>query len=150
MDTKDSNLKQVMLYTDGACSGNPGRGGWAAILLYGEHKKTISGYVPSTTNNRMEMFAVVQGLAQLKERCQVFIYSDSAYIVDAFNKGWIQKWQQNNWKTTDKSEVKNLDLWKDLLQRLEKHDYQFVKVKGHADDEYNNQCDKLATKQSKL
>jgi len=145
----DHGLKTVTIYTDGACSGNPGCGGWAAILIYGEHVKEISGHVPTTTNNRMEMFSIVQGLSMLKERCKVLLHSDSAYVVNAFNNGWIENWKKNGWKTSDKKEVKNIDLWKDLLSKLEKHDYTFVKVKGHADDEYNNRCDKLATTQSK-
>ncbi|MDR1138856.1 MAG: ribonuclease HI [Clostridiales bacterium] len=149
MHNKTSNLKTIALYTDGACSGNPGRGGWAAILIYTTangaiHTKELSGYMPSTTNNRMEMFSIIQGLGQLKESCNVLVHSDSAYVVNAFNNGWIDNWQRNNWKTSDKKEVKNMDLWKDLLSKLSMHEYTFVKVKGHADNEYNNRCDKLA------
>jgi len=132
------------MYTDGACSGNPGPGGWATILIYGDHVKELSGYVPHATNNRMEMFSIVQGLKNLKVACKLNIYCDSAYVVNAFNNGWIDNWQRNNWKTADKSEVKNMDLWQDLLNRLKLHEFNFVKVKGHANDFYNNRCDELA------
>ncbi len=137
-------MKEVTIYTDGACSGNPGVGGWAAVLIYNGREKEISGYDKNTTNNRMELFAVIQGIAQLKESCRITVYSDSAYTVDAFNKNWIGAWQKNNWKTADKSEVKNRDLWNDLLIRIEPHEVSFVKVKGHADNPYNNRCDELA------
>lgn len=137
-------MKKVEIYTDGACSGNPGIGGWAAVLFYNGRSKEISGYDKMTTNNRMELFAIIQGLRQLKEPCEVSIYSDSAYAVDAFNKGWIENWQKNNWKTADKKEVKNKDLWTDLKIRLATHKYTFIKVKGHSDNEYNNICDELA------
>ena len=137
-------MKTVQIYTDGACSGNPGIGGWAAILMYNGHEKEISGYNKDTTNNRMELFAIIQGLAALKERCNVEIYSDSAYAVDAINKGWLKSWQAANWKTADKKEVKNRDLWNDLCLKTSKHDVTFIKVKGHSDNEYTNRCDKLA------
>lgn len=146
MDNENENLKNVSLYTDGACSGNPGKGGWAAILIYGQHKKEFSGFVPQTTNNRMEMFSIIEGLKQLKEKCDVTIYSDSAYVVEAFNKSWIDNWQRNNWKTADKKDVKNKDMWQDLLNELSKHRWSFVKVKGHSDNELNNRCDELAVK----
>ncbi|MCL2234564.1 MAG: ribonuclease HI [Firmicutes bacterium] len=139
-------MKKIHLYTDGACSGNPGRGGWAAILIYNGHEKEISGYDKNTTNNRMEMFAVIQGLAQLKEACDVTIYSDSAYVVNAFNEGWIYSWQKNNWKTADKKDVKNKELWLDLMLKMKGHKVVFVKVRGHSDDELNNRCDYLAKK----
>ncbi len=137
-------MKKVDIYTDGACSGNPGAGGWAAILMYNGHKKELSGYDKSTTNNRMELFAIIQGIGQLKEPCDVTVYSDSAYAVEAFNQKWIDSWKRNNWKTADKKEVKNRDLWNDLLIRISKHEVKFVKVKGHSDNEYNNRCDELA------
>ncbi|MCL2861052.1 MAG: ribonuclease HI [Firmicutes bacterium] len=137
-------MKKIHLYTDGACSGNPGKGGWAAILIYNGHEKEISGYDKNTTNNRMEMFAVIQGLSYLKESCDVTIYSDSAYVVNAFNEGWIYSWQKNNWKTADKKDVKNKELWHDLLLNMKNHKVTFVKVKGHSDDEKNNRCDFLA------
>lgn len=137
-------MKKVEIYTDGACSGNPGVGGWAAILMYNGHKKEISGYDKNTTNNRMELFAIIQGLAQLKEPCEVKIYSDSAYAVEAFNKNWIDNWKNNDWKTAEKKEVKNRDLWNDLLIKIKKHSVKFIKVKGHSDNEFNNRCDELA------
>lgn len=137
-------MKKVLIYTDGACSGNPGVGGWAAILMYNGHSKEISGYNKDTTNNRMELFAIIQGLAALKESCEVEVYSDSAYAVDAINKGWLQNWQRSNWKTADKKDVKNRDLWTDLSLKISRHNVTFIKVKGHSDNEYNNRCDELA------
>lgn len=137
-------MKKVEIYTDGACSGNPGVGGWAAVLFYMGSKKEISGYDKSTTNNRMELFAIIQGLSSLKESCEVTIYSDSAYAVDAINKGWLVNWNKNNWKTADNKEVKNRDLWNDLNLKISKHKVNFVKVKGHSDNEFNNRCDELA------
>lgn len=137
--------KIVQLYTDGACSGNPGVGGWGAILIYRKHEKEASGVQENTTNNRMELLAVIEGLRMLKEPCNVTVYSDSQYVVDSFLKGWVRNWQNNGWKTADKSDVKNVDLWKDLLLLCATHATEFVKVKGHADNEYNNRCDKLAT-----
>lgn len=142
-------MKKVQIYTDGACSGNPGIGGWAAVLLYNGHKKEISGYNKETTNNRMEMFAVIQGVKQLKEPCDVEIFSDSAYVCNAFNENWIGQWQKNDWKNSSKERVKNDDLWKLLLMELKPHRYAFIKVKGHADNEYNNLCDRLAVSQIK-
>lgn len=138
-------MKEVTIYTDGACSGNPGLGGWGAVLMYNGHIKEISGYCKDTTNNRMELFAVIQALRQLNQACSLKIYSDSAYVCNAFLEGWIWGWQKNNWKTASKQSVKNDDLWKSLLIELAKHSYEFIKVKGHADNEYNNRCDKLAT-----
>lgn len=137
-------MKEVEIYTDGACSGNPGAGGWCAILLYKGNEKIVSGYNKNTTNNRMELFAVIQGLKQLKERCNVKLYSDSAYVCNAFNEGWLEKWQKNNWKNKQKEEVKNIDLWKQLVIELDKQDVEFRKVKGHSDVEYNEMCDKYA------
>lgn len=141
---KIKNMKKVEIYTDGACSGNPGAGGWAAILIYGKAEKSFSGGCKLTTNNRMELFAIIEGLKKLKEPCAVTIYSDSAYCVNAFNEGWLNSWQKNNWKNSEKEEVKNRDLWADLLLAMQKHKVTFVKVKGHSDNEYNNLCDKLA------
>jgi len=146
---KAQNLKTVELYTDGACSNNPGPGGWAAVLIYNDIKKEICGYYKDTTNNRMEIFSVIEGLRELKQSCNVLIYTDSQYVADAFNKGWIDLWQQNGWKNNDNKEVKNIDLFKALLIELKKHQYKFIKVKGHADNEFNNLCDKLATEQIK-
>ncbi len=137
-------MKKVDLYTDGACSGNPGAGGYGAILIYRGIEKEISGGEPSTTNNRMEIFAVIAGLRCLKESCDVTIYSDSAYTVNAFNEGWIQGWKTNGWKKADGKPVLNADLWLELLSHMEPHEIRFVKVKGHADNEYNNRCDALA------
>lgn len=139
-----ANLKHVDIYTDGACSGNPGAGGWAAILIYNGHEKTVSGYNKDTTNNRMEVFAVIQGLRQLKEKCDVTVTSDSTYVVDTFLQNRIENWKNNNWRTSSKDDVKNIDLWKSLIFEIEKHNVNFVKVKGHADNDYNNRCDKLA------
>lgn len=136
--------KQVEIYTDGACSGNPGAGGWGAILLYKQYKKEISGAQADTTNNRMELTAIIEGLRMLKEPCIVTVYSDSAYSVEPFLKGWIHGWVMNGWRTSNKDEVKNVDLWKALLAEMQKHEVSFVKVKGHADNELNNRCDYLA------
>ncbi|MEA5000155.1 MAG: ribonuclease HI [Candidatus Limiplasma sp.] len=140
------SMKQVQLYTDGACSGNPGPGGWGAILRFGDKAKELSGHMPNTTNNRMEIFAVISGLGALKEPCVVDVYSDSAYTVNAFNAHWLDNWQRNGWLTSDKKPVENTDLWKLLLQiiRLKKHQVTFHKVKGHAEDPMNNRCDELA------
>lgn len=138
-------MKKVQIYTDGACSGNPGVGGWAAILLYNGHEKEISGGNKDTTNNRMELFAIIQGLDALKEQCDVEVYSDSAYAVDAINKGWLENWQRAQWKTADKKDVKNRDLWTDLCLKIRKQNtVTFIKIKGHSDNEYNNRCDALA------
>ena len=142
-------MKHVDLYTDGACSYNPGPGGWGCVLIYGENEKELSGGVNSTTNNRMEIFAVIQGLKALKMPCSVTIYSDSAYVVNAINNGWLDSWKRNGWKNSGKDAVKNEDLWTLLLIELEKHTCNFVKVKGHADNAYNNRCDKLATSEIK-
>ena len=139
-------MKNVTIYTDGACSGNPGPGGWAAVLRYGDHTKEMSGYMPGTTNNRMEIFAAIEGLAALKQPCRVQVRSDSAYLVNAFEKGWISNWKTNGWKTADKQPVENQDLWTVLLMTIRKHghDVKFVKVPGHADDADNQRCDTLA------
>lgn len=137
-------MKKVDLYTDGACSGNPGAGGYGAILIYRGLEKEISGGEPSTTNNRMEIRAVIEGLACLKEPCEVTIYSDSAYTVNAFNEGWIYGWMKNGWKKADGKPVLNAELWQQLYAAASKHKTRFVKVKGHADNEYNNRCDALA------
>ena len=138
-------MKKVILYTDGACSGNPGMGGWGAVLLYNGHEKRISGAEPATTNNRMEIYAVIMGLECLKEPCEVTVYSDSAYTVNAFSNGWVFEWEKNSWRKSDNKPVLNLDLWQRLLELTRANKVQFVKVKGHADNEYNNICDKLAT-----
>ena len=137
-------MKKVDIYTDGACSGNPGMGGWGVVLIYSGHIKELSGYNNYTTNNRMELFSIIQGLKCLKEKCSVTVYSDSAYAVDAINKGWVTKWENSGWKTADKGEVKNRDLWTDLLLTISGHEVEFVKVKGHSDNFYNNRCDEMA------
>ncbi|MDD4111253.1 MAG: ribonuclease HI [Clostridia bacterium] len=142
-------MKKVVLYTDGACSGNPGIGGWACILMYKKHKKQISSGEQMTTNNRMELTAVIEGLKLLKEKCNVEIYSDSAYIVNAINKDWLTQWQLRGWKTANKDAVQNQDLWEELLTLLAKHKTTFIKVKGHSDNEYNNECDRLAVEEVK-
>lgn len=137
-------LKAVELFTDGACSGNPGPGGWAAILRYGAHEKELSGSMPRTTNNRMEVFAVISGLGALKSRCKVDVYSDSTYVVNAFEQNWLSAWQTKGWKTADGKPVENQDLWKLLLLVVKKHVVSFHKVKGHSDHPENNRCDALA------
>lgn len=138
-------MKKVTLYTDGACSVNPGVGGWGAVLMYNGFEKRISGAQADTTNNRMEMTAVIEGLKCLKERCEVTIYSDSAYVVNAFVNNWICAWEKKEYKKADNKPVLNADLWRELKALVEAHSVKFVKVKGHADNEYNNICDKLAT-----
>ena len=139
-------MKEVIVYTDGACSYNPGPGGWAAVLLYKGHEKRISGYEPETTNNRMELTAVLEALKALKEPCRVIVNTDSAYIHNAFEKGWIDKWLVNGWITASKQPVENQDIWKGILLAAKNHQVTYRKVKGHADDKYNNICDELARK----
>lgn len=140
-------MKEVKIYTDGACSGNPGPGGYAAVLIYNGVEKEISGGDRDTTNNKMELTAVIKGLEMLKEKCIVTIYSDSAYIVNSIQNGWIYSWKKNNWKKSDKTKVKNIDLWEKLLKQMDFHEVSFIKVKGHSDNEYNNRCDRLAVMQ---
>ncbi len=137
-------MEEVTIYTDGACSGNPGPGGWAAILMYKDIKKEISGASNNTTNNIMELMAVIEGLKMLKFPCNVKIYSDSAYVVNAFNQGWIYGWVKKNWKTSGNEHVKNRELWEELYALTKTHTVEFVKVKGHADNPYNNRCDEMA------
>ena len=138
-------MKEVTIYTDGACSGNPGPGGWGAILMYEDIKKEISGAQKDTTNNIMEITAVLEALKLLKFECSVKVYSDSAYVVNAFNQGWIENWKKNNWRTAGKDPVKNKELWVELDELTQKHKVEFIKVKGHSDNEFNNRCDYLAT-----
>ena len=142
-------MKKVLIYTDGACSGNPGDGGWAAILKFGEHEKVISGYEADATNNRMELKAALEALRCLKEPCKVELYSDSAYLVNGFNRGWLENWKRNGWINARKDEVKNMELWKELDRYNDIHSITWVKVKGHSDNEFNNRCDKLATEEIK-
>ena len=137
-------MEKVIIYTDGACSGNPGPGGWGAILMYKDNKKEISGGKKSTTNNEMELTAVIEGLKLLKYPCEVEVYSDSAYVVNAFLQKWIDNWIKNNWKTSNKEPVKNQELWKELYELTKTHKVKFIKVKGHSDNEFNNRCDELA------
>ena len=136
-------MKKVKIYTDGACSGNPGPGGWGAILMYGDKKKELSGGEAQTTNNRMELLGVITALKALKEPCQVQLYSDSQYIVKAINGKWLESWQKRGWKRKG-GEVKNVDLWQELTELLHIHDVTFIWVKGHAENEFNNRCDQLA------
>jgi ribonuclease HI len=136
--------KKIIIYTDGACSGNPGKGGWGTLLIYGQTTKEISGYDPATTNNRMELMAAIRGLEALKEPCRVELYSDSAYLVNAINEGWLTRWVKNGWKTAAKKPVENIDLWQDILKLIRLHRVTFHKVKGHSDNPYNNRCDELA------
>lgn len=137
-------LKTVTIYTDGACSGNPGPGGWGAVLQYGAHKKEIAGGDPQTTNNKMELTAVIEALQLLKEPCTIDLYSDSKYVIDGITKGWAKGWRARGWKKSDKSPAKNPELWSVLLDLLERHHVTFHWVKGHADNPYNNRCDELA------
>lgn len=137
-------MKKVVLYTDGACSGNPGVGGWAAILRHGSAEKVLTGGEEQTTNNRMELMGVISGLEALKEGCEVEIYSDSAYVVNAFLQDWISYWLMSGWRTKGKKPVQNVELWKRLLNVCAKHKITWNKVKGHADNELNNRCDTLA------
>lgn len=138
-------MKEVILYTDGACSGNPGPGGWGAVIIFNENKKEISGAQKDTTNNVMEITAVIEGLKLLKEPCKVKVYSDSAYVVNAFKQNWIENWKKNNWKTASKTSVKNKELWVKLDELTTIHNVEFIKVKGHSNNEINNRCDYLAT-----
>ena len=137
-------MKTVTLYTDGACSGNPGPGGWACILLYGEHRLELSGGEPNTTNNRMELTGVIRGLQALKQPCVVELYSDSKYVVDALEKGWAQGWRKRGWVKSDKKPALNPDLWETLLDLCQVHQVNLHWVKGHASNPYNNRCDELA------
>lgn len=137
-------MEKIIIYTDGACSGNPGPGGWGAILMYKGVSKEISGGDSETTNNIMEMTAVIEGLKMLKYKCEVEVYSDSAYVVNAFNNHWIEGWIKKNWINSSKEPVKNKELWQELYNLTKQHDVKFIKVKGHSDNEYNNRCDELA------
>ena len=135
-------MEKVTIYTDGACSGNPG--GWGAIVMHNENKKELSGGIKDTTNNIMEITAVLEALKALKFPCEVDIYSDSAYVVNCFNQGWIYNWLKKGWKTASGENVKNKELWEELYNLTKVHNVTFHKVKGHADNEYNNRCDELA------
>ena len=141
-------MKTVTIYTDGACSGNPGPGGWGAILIYGTHKRELSGGEPDTTNNRMELTAVIQALSLLKEPCAVDLWSDSKYVIDGLEKGWARGWKKRGWVKSDKKPALNPDLWDRLLELEEIHTLRCHWVKGHAENEYNNRCDELAVMES--
>lgn len=137
-------MYQITVYTDGACSGNPGAGGWAAILMCNGSTKKISGGETNTTNNRMELQAVIEALKIIKKPSEVTLYSDSAYVINAFTQGWLSNWQKNHWKTSGRKPVQNKELWIELLKLTSIHNVIFKKVKGHADNEFNNECDALA------
>ena len=138
-------MKKVDIYTDGACSGNPGKGGWGAILIYNSIEKELSGFETETTNNRMELMAAIKALSALKEPCEVDLYSDSAYLCNAIQNNWLDDWKSKNWRIGTKNEIKNIDLWEELINLINIHKVTFFKVKVHADNIYNNRCDKLAT-----
>ena len=142
-------MDHVEIYTDGACSGNPGPGGYAAILSCRDVEKIVSGYEESTTNNRMELTAVIEALSALKRPCSVDIYTDSSYVHNGFAEGWVYNWVKNGWRTSSKNEVLNSELWQKLLDLSKKHSIEWHKVKGHADNEYNNRCDKIAREEIK-
>ncbi len=137
-------MKKVVIYTDGACSVNPGPGGWGCVLIYNDIEKEFSGFENNTTNNRMEMLAVIMALEKLKEPCEVDLYSDSAYVVNAYIQKWIPDWKKRDWKTSDNKPVKNLDLWQKIDNLAQIHKIHWHKVKGHSTNEYNNRCDALA------
>lgn len=137
-------MKEVKIYTDGACSGNPGPGGWGAVLIYNNIEKELSGSEAETTNNRMELTAVLESLKALKEPCKVILTTDSKYVCDAINQKWVYSWQKNNWKKSDKKPALNIDLWKKLLELLDIHNVEFIWVKGHNGHKYNERCDNLA------
>lgn len=142
-------MKQITIYTDGACSGNPGPGGWAAILEYNGREKELSGGEAHTTNNRMELTAEIESLKALKEDCEVDLYSDSKYVIDALEKGWVYNWRRNNWVKSDKKPALNSDLWEALLGEMARHKVKLHWVKGHASNPKNNRCDELAVAESK-
>ena len=142
-------MKTVTIYTDGACSGNPGPGGWGAILEWNGVEKELSGGENPTTNNRMELLAVISALEKLNQSCIVELYSDSKYVIDALTKGWLTSWIKNGWRKADKKAVLNVDLWQRLLPHLEKHEMHYHWVKGHAENEKNNRCDQMAVAESK-
>ena len=144
MTPTKTKLKEVSLYCDGACSGNPGPGGWGTVLIYGEHRLELSGGTAATTNNRMELIAALEGLKKLKEPCRINLYSDSRYLIQAFTDKWLVKWQANAWQTSARKPVLNVDLWQELLLETAKHEITWNWVKGHATNEENNRCDFLA------
>lgn len=137
-------MKKVMMYTDGACGGNPGPGGYGCILVYKGNEREIHGGDAQTTNNRMELSAVIEGLSALNEPCEVVVTSDSKYVTDAINRGWLESWRAHGWKKADKKPVLNIDLWEKLIPLIEKHDVKFEWIKGHNGHEYNERCDRMA------
>lgn len=142
-------MKEITVYTDGACSGNPGPGGWGAVLIYNSHRKEISGGEKLTTNNRMELTALIKALEIVNQKCKINIFTDSKYLCDGINKGWAENWRKNNWKKSDNKPAINPDLWEKLLELLQKHKYEINWVKGHAGHPENELCDKLATNEIK-
>lgn len=144
-----NSKKKIFIYTDGACSGNPGKGGWGAILIYKNHRKEISGAETETTNNKMELTAMIKALEALKEPCEVEAYTDSKYLCDSINKGWAESWRENNWVKKDKKPAMNADLWEQLLTLTKKHRVEINWVKGHAGHPENERCDELATNEIK-
>lgn len=149
MSAKSANTNEVIIYTDGACSGNPGPGGWGALLIWNGQEKELTGGAPNSTNNRMEMRAVIEALKALKRPCRVKIHSDSALIVNAFKQDWIGSWLKRGWKKANKKPVENRDLWEEMLEAMDDHKVSWIKVKGHADNELNNRVDRLAVEASK-
>lgn len=141
-------MKNVDVYTDGACSGNPGPGGWGAIVIYGQHIRELSGGEENTTNNRMELTAVIEALSILKESCVVNLYSDSKYVIDGLRLGWAEGWKKNGWRKSNKKPALNPDLWEEVLSLVSKHDMNYIWVKGHADNKFNNRCDEMAVIES--
>ena len=137
--------KFVEVFTDGACSGNPGPGGWGVVLRYGNREKELSGGEDNTTNNRMELTAAIMGLSALKEPCRVDLVTDSKYVADGINLGWAKSWQQNGWRKSDKKPAQNIELWEELLKQIDRHDVKIIWVKGHAGHPENERCDRLAT-----
>ena len=144
VETPKPAAPHIVIYTDGACSGNPGPGGYGAVLMVGDYRRELSGYVAEATNNRMELLAAIHALSALKKPCVVTLHSDSSYLVNAFERNWLDSWQKNGWKNSRKEAVENQDLWQQLLDLTTKHAVTFIKVKGHADNEWNNRCDQLA------
>lgn len=142
-------MKTVDIYSDGACSGNPGPGGWGAILRYGKYERQMSGGEKQTTNNRMELLAIISALKALNEPCKVFIHSDSKYVIDAVVQGWAKKWKANGWMRNKKDRALNVDLWEQLLELLEKHEVEFEWIKGHSGHPENEKCDQLAVQESR-
>lgn len=140
---------KVIIYTDGACSGNPGPGGYGAILMYNDVKKEISGGESNTTNNKMELMAAIEALKMLKMPCEVELYSDSAYLINCFNNNWLEGWKKKGWINSKREQVKNIELWKELDELNKIHKIKWIKVKGHADNQYNNRCDEMARNEIK-